>query len=312
MDLRPTLYMLLSGLAFSVMYVLAKDLSHLGGFAVTTFRALGTLLPTLAYLRYRRVSLRGNRPTLLLARGVSGAASLVTFFIAIETVPVTAAVAIRYLSPILAIAFVAWRLRERVHPAQWGLFAAAFAGVVMIKGFDARITTGGLALVLASAVLGGVTFALIKKIGRTEETMLIVAYFTGAATVFGVAGWGLTLDAHPLPTAADVPALLSIGLVGLVGQFFMTTAMQTGRASTVMPLKYVEAAFMLALGSYYLGETYSYAALVGIAFVVAANVGNLLVRQTAESRTAESTAAGSSTAGSTTAESQPAAAEPPV
>ena len=281
METRPTVYMLLAGLAFSVMYVLAKDLTHLGGYAVTTFRALGTFLPTLAYLGYRGVGLRGNRPYLLLARGLSGAASLVTFFVAIETVPVTAAVAIRYLSPILAIAFVAWRLRERVRPVQWLLFALAFAGVVMIKGFDARISTYGLALVLVSAVLGGVTFAFIKKIGRTEETMLVVAYFTGTATVFGLVGWLTTFRSHPLPTAADVPALLSIGLVGLVGQYYMTTAMQTGQASYVMPLKYVEAAFMLALGSYFLDETYSWWALGGIGLVVAANVGNLLVRRVA-------------------------------
>ena len=277
MDARPIAYMLLSGLAFSGMYVLAKDLSHLGGYAVTTFRALGTFLPTLAYLFYRGVPLRGNRPSLLLARGVSGAASLVAFFVAIETVPVTAAVAIRYLSPILAVAFVAWRLRERVRPVQWGLFALAFAGVVLIKGFDARISAGGLTLVLVSAVLGGVTFALIRKIGRTEETMLVVAYFTGTATVFGLVGWGLTWGARPLPTLADAPALLAIGLVGLVGQYFMTTAMQTGQAGTVMPLKYVEAAFMLALGSYFLDETYSWWALVGIGLVVVANVGNVLV-----------------------------------
>ena len=280
MEMRPTVYMLLAGLAFSVMYVLAKDLTHLGGYAVTTFRALGTFLPTLAYLLYRGVRLRGNRPALLIARGVSGAGSLVAFFVAIETVPVTAAVAIRYLAPILAIAFVAWRLRERVRPVQWLLFALAFAGVVMIKGFDARISTVGLALVLTSAVLAGVTFAFIKKIGRTEETMLVVAYFTGTATVFGLVGWGLTLDTNPLPTFADAPALASIGLVGLVGQYFMTTAMQTGRASYVMPLKYVEAAFMLVLGSYFLGETYSWWALGGIGLVVLANVSNLLVRRT--------------------------------
>lgn len=270
--------MLSAALALSVMYVLAKQLSHLGGYAVTTFRALGTFLPALAYLLYWRVRLRGHRPTLLLARGLSGGLSLVLFFVAIETVPVTAAIAIRYLAPILAVALVAWRLRERVRPRQWVLFALAFAGVVMIKGFDARISVYGLTLVLASAVFAGITFAVIKKIGRSEETMLVVAYFTGTATVLGAGGWLATADAHALPSRDDLPAIVAIGLVGLVGQYFMTIAMQTGRASHVMPLKYVEAAFMLALGSYFLGETYSPWALAGIALVVLANVGNLLVR----------------------------------
>ena len=277
METRPTVYMLLSALAFSVMYVIAKDLSHLGGFAVTTFRALGTFVPTLAYLLYRGISPRGNRPRLLALRGVTGAMSLCLFFVAIETLPITAAVAIRYLSPILAVAFVAWRLREEVRPVQWLLFALAFAGVVMIKGFDARIETYGLLLILGSAAFAGVTFAVIKKIGRSEATMVVVAWFTGTATLFGAIGWGLTAGDYPAPAMTDLPRLLSIGLVGLVGQFFMTTAMQTGRASQVMPLKYAEAVFLLGLGSYFLKEVYTPWALAGMALVIVANVGNLVV-----------------------------------
>ena len=279
MAYRPIVYMLLSGLAFSAMYVLAKDLSHLGGFTVTTFRALGTFLPALAYLLVRGVPLLGNRTRLLALRGVTGALSLCLFFVAIEDLPVTAAVAIRYLAPIITVVIVAARLRERVEPVQWGLFVLAFAGVILIKGFDARIATAGLLLVLGSAFFGGVTFAVIRAIGRSEETMLVVTWFTGTAALFGAVGWGLTAARYPAPSPSDYPQLASIGLVGLVGQYFMTVAMQTGRASRVMPLKYVEAVFMLALGSYFLGETYTWVALVGIALIVVANVGNLAVRE---------------------------------
>lgn len=277
MEPRPTVYMLLAALAFAVMYVLAKQLTHLGGFTVTAFRGLGTFVPALAFLLYRGISPLGHRPSLLFYRGLTGAISLCLFFVAIESLPITAAVAIRYLSPILAVAFVAWRLGERVRRAQWVLFALAFAGVVMIKGFDARVSSGGLLLVLASALFAGVTFALIKKIGTTEHTMVVVTWFTGMATLFGFVGWGLTADAYPAPAPADYPRLLSVGLVGLVGQYFMTTAIQTGRASTVMPLKYAEAVFLLGLGYAFLGETYSAWALAGMALVIAANVGNLVV-----------------------------------
>lgn len=277
-QLRPVVYMLLAGLAFSVMYILAKQLSHLGGFAVTAFRGIGTFLPTLAYLLYRGIPLRGNNPKLLWTRAATGSTSLVLFFVAIEHLPIAAAVAIRYLSPIFAVAFVAYLLGERVKGKQWLLFLLAFAGVVMVKGFDPRIATFGLVLVLVSAIFDGVTFTLIKKIGTSEHPMLLVVYFTGLATVVGLIGWAITADQHPMPAATDWPRLASIGLVGLVGQYFMTVAMQTGRSSQVMPLKYVEAVFMLLLGSYILGETYGLLTLVGIGCIVVANVGNLLVR----------------------------------
>ena len=274
--------MLLSGAAFTAMYLLAKELSHYGGFAVTTFRGLGTFVPVLAYLLWRGIGLRGNRPRLLVARALTGAISLALFFVAIEGAPVTAAVAIRYLSPIVAVALIAWRLGEPVRRVQWLLFGLAFAGVVLVKGFDMRISAFALALVLGSAALDGVTFSLIRALGTTEHPLVIVAYFTGAASLLGAVAWGLTLDAHPLPGAGDYARLLAIGLVGLVGQYFMTVAMQTGQASKVMPLKYVEAVYLLIFSAVFLDERYSAGALAGIGLIVVANVANVLVREKAK------------------------------
>lgn len=285
MPLRPVLYMLLSGMAFSIMYLLAKQLAHLGGFTITLFRGLGTFLPTLVFLLVQKIPLAGNRTKMLSLRALTGASSLVLFFIAIEDVPITAAVAVRYLSPIIAVAIVAWRLGERVRGRQWLLFGLAFMGVLLIKGFDPRVASFGLTLILLSAILDGITFTIIRALGTSEHPMVIVVWFTGAATLMGLLGLLLFPNQLVWPNADDWPRLISIGLVGLIGQYFMTVAMQTGRASQVMPVKYVEAVFLLLLSSFFLDEIYTPLALTGIALIVVANVGNLLVRQANNDRT---------------------------
>ena len=276
---RAVRYMVVSSAAFAVMYVLAKRMDHYSGYELTFFRGLGTFVLAAGYLRAKGIPLRGRNPRWLWARGVTGGASLLLFFLAVEYVPITAAVAIRYLAPFFAVLAAAVWLGERVRPVQWAYLAVAFAGVVLLKGFDGRIGTTGLALILVSALLGGVTFAIIRKLGTAEHPLVIVCYFTGTSTLLGLLGVLSVPGAWQLPSGSDWLALVGLGVVGLVGQIFMTIAMQTETASRVMPLKYLETIFLLALGVLFLGETYGYAALLGMLLIVGGNVANALTRE---------------------------------
>ena len=293
MNLRPVGFMLVSAIAFAVMYVFAKRLSHYGGYELTLFRGIGTFLLAAAYLLIKRVPLRGNQPRWLLARGLTGGSSLLLFFIALDSVPVTAAVAIRYLSPFFAVLAAALWLGERVRPVQWFYLAIAFAGVVLLKGVDARIEGSGLWLVLVSALLGGMTFAIIRKLGKTEHPLVIVCYFTGTATLLGFIGTLVVPGAWTTPRGQDWAYLIGLGVVGLIGQIFMTIAMQTGPASKIMPLKYLETVFLLGLGALYLGESYSWLALLGMLLIIGGNVANVFSKSPDQPNTSPNSASSS-------------------
>lgn len=277
---RAIAYMSASAVAFAVMYVVAKRLEAYGGFALVFFRGLGTFALAWAYLLARGISPLGTHRRLLLLRGLTGAASLTLFFFAIAYVPITAAVAVRYLAPLFAILFAIALLGERVRPVQWLFFAVAFGGVVLLQGVDGRFGLLGLGLILGSAVLGGATFAVIRAIGVREHPLVIVGYFTGCATAVGALGLASGFDAWVAPTPTDWLLLWSLGVVGFVGQLFMTMAMQIGDASRVMPLKYLEAVVLLGLSYFFLEERYGAWALVGMGLIVAGNVANVLSKQT--------------------------------
>lgn len=265
-----------SAVAFAVMYVIAKRLESYGGFALVFFRGLGTFVLALSYLLARGVPPLGRRRGLLAVRGLTGAASLTLFFFAIAYVPITAAVAVRYLAPLFAILFAMALLGERVRPVQWIYFAVAFAGVLLLQGVDGRFGALGLALILGSAVLGGATFAVIRALGTTEHPLVIVCYFTGCSTAIGGLGLLSGFDAWVEPSTRDWWLLASLGVVGFVGQLFMTVAMQIGDTSRVMPLKYLEAVVLLGLSYVYLEETYGAWALAGMGLIVIGNVANVL------------------------------------
>lgn len=272
-------FMFISAIGFAIMYILAKQLEGYGGYMLVFFRGLGTFLLAITYLVFKKIPLLGNKPNWLLARGLTGAASLTLFFLAIPYVPITAAVAIRYLSPLFAIIFAMLWLGEKVKPVQWLYFAIAFAGVILLKGVDARIGGIGLILILASALLGGVTFAIIRKIGTSEHPLVIVAYFTGFATLIGLVGLLAGVEPWIQPTQQDWFWLLSLGIVGFIGQIFMTIAMQTEVASKVMPLKYLEAVFLLIFSYLLLGESYGPLALLGMLLILGGNAANGLSKK---------------------------------
>ncbi len=270
--------MTISSLAFAVMYILAKQLSYYSGYQLTFFRGLGTFVLAAGYLLMKGIPLAGHQPRLLWSRGITGSLSLLLFFIALAYVPVTAAVAIRYLSPFFAILITMVWLREKVKPIQWLFLVIAFIGVVMLKGFDGRIELLGLTLILASAALGGITFSIIRALGTSEHPLVIVCYFTGCATILGAAGMLLLPGAWSLPAKQDWVPLLCLGVVGLVGQLFMTIAMQIEVASKTMPLKYLETVFLLVLSYFFLDEVYSLWALVGMVLIIGGNLVNALAR----------------------------------
>jgi len=279
MNPRAVLYMTIASLAFAVMYLFVKQLSHYGGYELTFFRGLGTWLIAVGYLLAKGISPIGNRPMWLIARGLSGGLSLLLFFIAVEHVPITAAVAIRYLAPLFAIVFALFVLKERVRPIQWIYFLMAFVGVVLLRGFDSRIEGYGLVLILCSAIFMGITFSVIRYIGKSEHPIVIVGYFTGTSMLIGLFGMLFFEGAFVQPTQEDWIPLLSLGLIGLVGQVFMTIAMQSEVASKVMPLKYLEAVFLLGLSYFFLDETYNLYAIGGMVLILAGNVLNVFTKK---------------------------------
>ncbi|APZ48091.1 EamA family transporter [Polaribacter reichenbachii] len=268
--------MVFSVIAFAVMNAVVKYLSAFNVYQIVFFRSIGTLVFTLPLILKSKIPVLGTNKKLLLARAIVGVISLTCFFQSLNYLPVGTSVSLRYTSPIFAAILAFFLLKEKIKTIQWFLFLLAFIGVLMIKGFGADVNTIGLLFVLTSAVFQGLVFVLIRKIGSKEHPLVIINYFMATAFVFG----GLMSINHwTNPTPSEWVLLLSLGVLGYIGQLYMTKAFQTNETNVVAPLKNLEVIFAIIIGALWFGEIYNLLTLLGVFLILFGLVYNIYIKR---------------------------------
>lgn len=257
-------FILLATLSFAVMNVIAKYLVDFHPLQVVFFRAAGTAVFIIPYMIQQQISFIGNNPKLLFLRSAFGLISLATFFIVIQRIPLGSAISIRYLGPIFGAILAYFFLKEKVNWGQWLSFFVAFAGVVVLKGFDLRIDYLSLLLCLISAVTVGVVFALVRYLATREHHLTIINYFM----VFCILGSLFFIPHWRWPVGFEWYPVLSIGVFGLIGQILMTLAFKFEEATVIAPFKYMEIVYAMIISLIVFGEWYSLWSMFGILIIV--------------------------------------------
>jgi drug/metabolite transporter (DMT)-like permease len=124
-------------------------------------------------------------------------------------------------------------------------------------------------LAMSSGLLScGVTIT-IRSMARTETTGTIMLYqglMLCAAFLIPAALWWET------PTPKECAVLLLIGLVGSMGQYFFTSACQTGEAGALAPLEFTRLLVAAGIGYFFFLEIPSFSVLAGASIVIACTI----------------------------------------
>lgn len=273
---KPVFFMLISVMSFALMNGCIKYLNHISAYQLVFFRASGSLLLCMLYLWWFEIPAWGNNKKILIIRGLVGTIGLTLFFMAIKHMPIGSAVTLRYLSPIFA-AVLSWLLfKEKIVPLRWLFFIIAFVGVALLKGFDTRITTIGLILILSSAIFSGLVYFIISKIGRSEHPLVVVLYFTIVSTGFGFI---FSYQSWYWPVVKEWFIVAIIGVLGFIGQVFMTKALQIELLSRIAPVKYAEALFTVLVAWIWFGEGFGMISIVGMILIIFAMIGNVTYKR---------------------------------
>jgi len=258
-------YILVSTFFFALMNTGVKYLERVPAHEIVLFRALVTLV--VGYILIRRAGLHpwGNNKPVLILRGLAGTAALVMYFYTLQVMPLATAVTVQYLSPIFTIIIAGVMLRESTRPIQWLFFVISFGGVVLIRGFDARVSTPDLLVGIAAAVFSGLAYNFIRKLRGQDHPLVVVFYFP-MVTVPLVGSYTVT---HWVgPTAVEWVVLILIGLATTVAQIYMTMAYQSERASNVSIFNYLGTVYAIIIGLVLFDETVQYLALLGIGLIL--------------------------------------------
>lgn len=280
--LRGIAYKFVSVVVFIVMSSLIKATAqHVPAGQSVFFRSFFALPVIVAWLVMRgemTTGLRASNPLGHLWRGVVGTCAMGLGFAGLGYLPLPEVTAIGYAAPLLTVIFAAMFLGEEVRAFRISAVALGMTGVMIVLWPRLTIVADdqlnhtqalGAMLVLGGAVFAALAQVFVRKLVNTEKTSAIVFYFSLTATL-------LSLTTLPFgwvwPTPFETALLILAGLLGGVGQIFLTSSYREADASVVAPFDYASMIFALGIGFFIFDEVPTLTMLAGAALVVTAGI----------------------------------------
>ena len=260
--------------SFALMAALIKlgYAAGVGTVELVFYRLFFGLPPVLAWIAWsgRFDAWRTRAPLAHLGRAALGLTTMALGFAALGYLPLAEATTINFAAPLFAVALSALVLRERVGRYRWSAVAAGFVGVLIVmQPAGSQLPAIGLALALAAAFGSACVIITLRQIGRTEGTQTIVLWFTLAGTIVVGAAMPSHFENH---NAATWTLLVAMGLLGGIGQLFMTGSLRFATVATVVPFDYTQLLWAVALGWLMFAVQPSATTWIGAAVIVASGL----------------------------------------
>lgn len=273
---RGVWFMLLASFLFTLMAVFVKLLDGIPALEIIFVRAIISVVLCLWVLQRAGGPIFGHNRFLLSMRGLTGAISLTLNFYLIQEIPLATASTLTYLAPIFTTLLGIWIVHERVRPWQWLFFALSFSGVVMIQGFDPRISLFHLGLGVLTSFIMGLAYNCVRKLSGTEHPLVIIFYFPLMS--LPVAGlW--SLFNWVMPTPWQWFFLLMVGITAQMAQYYMTRSYQLAEISTVSIVNYTGIVYAIVLGYILFDEHFNLMTYLGMGLVLAGVLFNVLCKR---------------------------------
>jgi drug/metabolite transporter (DMT)-like permease len=260
-------YMLISIVCFTVMQGLIKYLpqNRIPTIEQMFFRCIITALFCLFFMVKNHIGFGIKNVRLIGIRSIVGTISMFAFFYILPRMPFGTSVTIKYMSPIFTAMFAGVMLKEKITTQQWVYIAIAFSGVMLLKGFDSRVSLMDLGIGLISAISAGILYIILRKLSDDDHPFTVVFYFMTIASSIAAL---LMIPYWVTPNMEDSIVFLGVGFFGFIAQIYMTKAFQQKEdANYLAQFKYLEAVCAIILGYFYFGETYNFWSFMGIVLI---------------------------------------------
>jgi len=240
--------------------------------------AIPVILVWLVATRSLRQGLGTRNPLGHVWRAVVGTTAMGCGFAGLGLLPLPEVTAIGYAAPLLTVVFAAMFLGERVRAFRIFAVALGLAGVLIIlsprltaleSGHLEATEALGAMIVFTGAIFAALAQIFVRKLVRTESTSAIVFWFSVNAALLSLVTlpWGWVM-----PDAATLAKLVAAGLLGGMGQVFLTSSYRFADASVIAPFEYASMLLALIVGYAVFDEVPTTTVLAGAALVVSAGI----------------------------------------
>ena len=246
--------------------------------ALLSFPPIALLLlrdPTPATLRPRNPFWVGLRSACIVISGVCG-------FYAFSTLPLAQVYSILFAAPMIVTILSVPLLGEKVGIHRALAVVVGLCGVlVVLRPGATQIGLGHLAA-LVGATAGAVSAIAVRKLGRSERTVILILW--PMIGNFIVTGASLGLAYRPMELG-DLALTGVIAILGLVAGFLLILAYQAGEATNVAPMQYSQILWAVGYGWFLFDEHPDGATVLGAGLIVASGLYILMRERLGASRT---------------------------
>lgn len=210
--------------------------------------------------------LHTQKPLSHVLRGLVGISAMACFFISFKMLPLGDATALHFASPIILTVLSIPFLGEKVGKWRWGAVAIGLVGVLIVASPTGQGNSVGSFIAILAAFLGAIAAIMVRKMGETENSLTIVFYFTMTGIV---ASFILTpFFWQPIQTVWVFYALLCVGILGGVAQYFLTQAYSQAPAAYVSVFSYAAIVFSIGFDIIFWAHVPVWTVWVGSAIIM--------------------------------------------
>jgi len=261
-----TQHFILSIIFFFFGKVLIKYIPDIPSFEIVFFRALISLVICTYIIRKNNLTFSGYNRKDLFFRGFFGTFGMLTFFYSLQKLPLATATALINLYPIFTIMLATIFLKEKTKGKDFVLFFIAFLGVLLLKGFDTKISPVYFSIGVLSAMLSSTAYIFVRKLKNREDPNIVVLSLSFVAIPIFLP---LTIMFWVQPTMFEWLVIGSIGILVQIAQINLTKALQNSKStSSIMHYSYLDVVISAIAGFVLFHEEVTKMTLIGIGIII--------------------------------------------
>lgn len=208
-----------------------------------------------------------------IVRSLAGILAMYCFFYALAKLSLADAMLLKISAPLFIPIFAFIWISEFISTRTILAVLVGFLGVILVLRPTGEIQFASLIGLLGGA-LAAYAKVSIRRMSDTEPTSRIVFYF---ATISLIVSFIPLLSSWVTPTKNEWLMLLALGVVGTMGQLFLTRAYTLAPASRVGPFTYSSIVFASLIGWWFWNEVMTLITIAGASLIIFA--GMLIFRE---------------------------------
>ena len=263
--------MILGMFCLSVNDIMVKGLNLVFPvWEVIFFRAFSGMLISIALvLIFGWKTLRTTKPIRHFVRAFSAVGCVVFYFFGLKYLLLTENIAIVHSAPIFATLLAIPILGERLGVHRIGAIIIGFVGVIVIVKPGTDIFKFVSLIPLIAALFMASVYLSTRSLMNTDSSIAIIFYYSSALLVTSIIFFP---SDFAMPNIVQLIPLMSLGVTGSLGHYFMSQAAKNAEVVVISPFEYSSFIFVGIMGYIFYNEVPSISIIIGGILIIAGGV----------------------------------------